>query len=349
MTGTDSPHEDLELTAEEAQKLVLDEVRKISSKVAVAFSGGEFLMREDALELLEYNTCLGQWSFINTCGSLLTGEMISDIKQATKGRIILVFSIDSLKTDGSGVTREGSVAFLEEKTQLCRDADIPYFFIVTISKNNLDELEDVFEYVTRDNIPVLRSPFVPRGRGAEYRHLMFDREDMQKTIHPVLRSHFLSYISFVPFIAAPKMFGKHWLKSRIAIKQLGCQAGRGYAGISAEGDVAPCVHLLDSQAVCGNIRKTPLSEIVRDHAVFKGLRSRKPLMGKCGTCRYKQTCGGCRALAFHTNGDVFAEDPTCFIDALSKEERAEYEEIQNRNLAEFANFITTQSPWRDIF
>ena len=349
MTATDDSREDLELTTGEAQQLVLDEVRKLSSKAAVAFSGGEFLLREDAIDLLEYNAGLGQWSFINTCGSLLDRGLIRDIKQATKGKVILVFSVDTLKTNNPRTTREGSLPFIEGKTQLCKDAEVPYFFIVTITKNNLEELDDVFEYTTKGNIPVLRSPMVPRGKGANYRHLMFDKTDMQKTIHPVLRSHFLSYISFVPFVAAPKMFGKHWLKSRIAIKQLGCQAGKGYAGVSAEGDVAPCVHLLDSEAVCGNIRETPLSEIVREHSVFKGLRSRKPLRGKCGTCRYKQTCGGCRAVAFHTNGDVFAEDPTCFISLLSQEELSEYEEIQNRNLAKFAQFVTTQSPWKDLF
>jgi len=153
----------------------------------------------------------------------------------------------------------------------------------------------------------------------------------------------------VPFVAAPKVFGKNWVQSKIAIKQLGCQAGKGYVGISAEGDVAPCVHLLDSEAVCGNVRETPLSEILAEHPVLQGLRSRKPLTGKCGTCRYKQTCGGCRALAFHTNGDVFAEDPTCFIDKLSRDELAELEKIQNRHLADFTDFIVAQSPWKDIF
>jgi hypothetical protein len=35
------------------------------------------------------------------------------------------------------------------------------------------------------------------------------------------------------------------------------------------------------------------------------------LGGKCGACEYRSVCGGCRARAFATSGDVLAEDPSC--------------------------------------
>jgi len=349
MTTRDDPPGMPELDTEEAKHLVLDEVKKYAPKAAVAFSGGEFLLREDALELLEYNARLGHWSFINTNGSLLERDTIRAIKKAARGKIVFAFSVDTLDASAGKTTRQGSLPSVEEKTELCREAEVPYFFIVTVTRENMKELDALLDHLTAQGIPVLRSPLVPRGRGADYRHLMFDRRDMQTTIHPALRSHFLSYISFVPFTAAPRIFEKNWLASRIAIKQLGCQAAKGYVAVSPEGDVAPCVHLLDSDAVCGNVRETPLSEIIRDHPVFTGLRSRTLLTGTCGTCRYKQTCGGCRALAYHVNGDVFAEDPTCFIHALSPAERAECEKIQNENLARFASFIATRKPWKEIF
>jgi radical SAM protein with 4Fe4S-binding SPASM domain len=338
-----------ELSTDEAKHLVLDEVRKYSTHAAVAFSGGEFLKRGDALDLLAHNASLGQWAFINTCGTLLTPALAEEIKAAAKGRVVCVFSLDSLRPPEGGVGRQGALEMIEAKTGLCREKGIPYFFIITITKHNLPELEEVFAYASRDDTPVLRSPFVPRGRGAHHRELMFDRNDMEHRIHPVLRRTWQGYISYTPFFAAPTFFRKNWLRARLALGQLGCQAGKGYVGISAEGDVAPCVHLLDSPAVVGNVRRSPLAALLENDPTLAALRSRKTYTGNCGRCRYKGTCGGCRALAYHQGGDLFGGDPTCFCEPGSDGSRSPHEAEQNANLGRFAEFLSAHSPWKDIF
>ena len=338
-----------ELSTDEAKHLVIDEVKKYSPKSAIAFSGGEFLLRPDAMELLAHNASLDQWSFINTNGEAIDETLLTDIREATNEKVTLVFSLDAVTKRDDVLTRDGAIEQLEEKTRLCQSKDVPYFYVVTISRSNMDDLRDILEFATRDNRPVLRSPFVPRGGGDAHRSLMFDRCEMRDTIHPALRESPLSYISYVPFVAAPKIYQRHWLKSKIAIKHLGCQAGRSYVGVSAEGDVAPCVHLLDGDAVCGNVRTTPLRDILEKSPLLTELRARKTLKGRCGRCRYVQSCGGCRALAYYTHGDVLAEDPTCFIDELTEAERKGIEDVQNVNLATFADFILSNPPWNEIF
>jgi len=335
-----------ELTTDEAKHCVIDEVKKYSSRAAIAFSGGEFLMREDAHELIAYNAEKGLWTFVNTNGTLLDTRRIQEIKEAAQGRLVFVFSLDSVK-ENSGTSREG--ADPDRLKALCREADVAHFFVVTITKQNLDQLEKVIKYVSADSTPVLRSPVVPRGRGAGFRDLMFDTEDMESVIHPLLRNSWLSYISFTPFFAASRFFKKNWLKTKIAIKQLGCQAGRGYVGISPEGDVAPCVHLLETDAVCGNVRESRLSDILEHHPILEELRTRRNLQGKCGRCIYRDTCGGCRALAYYRNGHYLAEDPVCFFEPEDGRKRSEYEQLQNENVGKFADFIRTTSPWKDIF
>ena len=60
----------------------------------------------------------------------------------------------------------------------------------------------------------------------------------------------------------------------------------------------------------GNVRKQPLSEIWESSGVFEDLRN--PMYnGKCADCRYKEACGGCRARALSSSGDMMGEDPWC--------------------------------------
>lgn len=47
------------------------------------------------------------------------------------------------------------------------------------------------------------------------------------------------------------------------------------------------------------------------HPLLDELSSGERLTGKCGICSFQKVCGGSRARAFATHGDVWAEDPSC--------------------------------------
>ena len=116
-----------------------------------------------------------------------------------------------------------------------------------------------------------------------------------------------------------------------------------------EGDVVPCVQLLDSACVRGNVRQTPLAGLIEADPVFVALRSRDSLRGKCGRCRYRLTCGGCRALAFYQTGDIFAEDPACFFEPASVEDRSDLEPLQTSRLEKFVEYVKYNEPWNALF
>jgi len=307
-------------------------------------------LRKDALELLEYNSAVKeQWSFINTNGKVLTEELVKDIKKATLGKCLFVFSLDSLDTIEKEFQHENTKESLKEKTDILKKLDVPFFYVVTVTKKNMKNLDKILEFATKEGRPVLRSPFVPRGRGKNFEELLFDQEDMKKHIHPALRENYLSYISYTPFFSAPNFFEKNWLKTKIAIKQLGCQAGRGYIAVSPEGDVAPCVHLLDTEVHCGNIKEKSLYKILKEDKILNDLRDPDKLHGKCGRCRYRHSCGGCRALAYYHNGHYLSEDPNCFFEPENTSQSSELEKMQNRNVAKFADFIRKTKPFKDFF
>ena len=85
----------------------------------------------------------------------------------------------------------------------------------------------------------------------------------------------------------------------------------------------------------GNVYKESLYDILYNSDLFKNIVDRTKLKGKCGTCKYNYTCGGCRVMAYYQSGDVMAEDPTCFIEDLSEEELQELEEKTYKNFKNY--------------
>lgn len=63
--------------------------------------------------------------------------------------------------------------------------------------------------------------------------------------------------------------------------------------------------------ILGNIREQPLIDLLRSHPVLRALRQPESAEGKCGVCIFENRCGGSRALAFNSQGSLFASDPAC--------------------------------------
>ena len=63
---------------------------------------------------------------------------------------------------------------------------------------------------------------------------------------------------------------------------------------------------LDVEA--GNIREQPFHQIWQHSPLFNQLRDYFLIKGKCGLCKYKMFCGGCRARAYEAIGDYLAAE-----------------------------------------
>jgi radical SAM protein with 4Fe4S-binding SPASM domain len=338
-----------ELTTDEAKGLVLDEIARISSNAAVAFSGGEHLLRPDALELLEHAARRNLWSFVNTNGRLLVEtDAIQHALDATAGKVIFALSLNSTDAALNRSTRDDDPQTVLQAARRCEEARAPYFFIVTVSKTNLPTLGETVRFISQSGVPLLRSPFVPRGAGGSLRNLLFDAADMEQTIHPALSACPLSYVSFTPFFASPELIGAGGRFLGLRITGVGCQAARSFAAVGVDGQVAPCVHLLDSSCECGNARRERLSEIVGNAPLFVALRARAALKGKCGRCRYRDTCGGCRSVAYYQTGDVMGEDPTCFFEPVDPRSRSRLEAAQTAQLGKFLLYVKSHKPWNSL-
>jgi radical SAM protein with 4Fe4S-binding SPASM domain len=338
-----------ELSTEEAKRLVLDELKLICPNGAVSFSGGEILQRPDHLELIAHNARNGLHTFVNTSGSGLDAAKLRELNQAAAGHLTMGFSLDSIEEDVQKKCRTGDRESVERLFRLCDEHQVSYFALVTISRQNLATLGRTMAWLADRKIPVVRSPFVPRGAAAQARHLCFDRHDMERAIFPVLRDNYLDYVSYTPFFAAPDASCLSFAGRSLKLGSLGCQAARTFIGINAEGDVAPCIHLLDSPICCGNVRDRRLTEIYDESALMLTLRGERPVKGKCGRCRYGDSCRGCRSLAYYHSGDVLGEDPSCFFEPKGVETRSPHEPLQTATTNVFFKRLVTTRPWNRIF
>ena len=155
--------------------------------------------------------------------------------------------------------------------------------------------------------------FVPVGRGRTSTHLDLDRQDLEG-LHRELTA--ANQQASIPVVtndpiwnavrlaeAAPSDFG--WARSAA----IGCSAGTGSCVIGADGEVFPCTFL---PLPLGNTRTHSLRGILAGSPLVTALKDRDRLEGRCGRCRLRLICGGCRAEALvRPGGSLLAEDPLC--------------------------------------
>ena len=69
---------------------------------------------------------------------------------------------------------------------------------------------------------------------------------------------------------------------------------------------------------CGQFPHDSIVETYQRQPTFVALRDSGQLKGKCGTCYYKDICGGSRSRAFAVTHDPLAAEPDCVYTALGE-------------------------------
>jgi radical SAM protein with 4Fe4S-binding SPASM domain len=326
-----------QLSAQEIEDLVFARVGEVGVKIII-WSGGEFLTRPDALDLLRGARRHGYRSSVCTNGLQLDRERLLAIREAGGDDLVISLGINSLDESNSA-TRDAEVEVTLRALNLCESLGIKRHVVVNLGRHNLQTLGQTFDYLYQRRIPWNRSPFTARGSGAQhFLEQTLTREEMERYAHPQMRRHAFGYVSYTPFFLAPELHAKfsqgrhnHTVPQSPSI---GCWCGT-WLALSAEGDVAPCAILLDVLNA-GNVRETSVRDIVAHSEIFQRILDRRQLGGKCGRCRYKFTCGGCRAMALFASGDYMGEDPQCFFEPVDETTVCEHEAETGRVFERYA-------------
>ncbi len=320
-----------ELSFAEIRDLVLVPAARVGVR-AIGWSGGEFLLRKDAMRLVALTVELGYQCKICSNGELLTRERLQAIKDATGGKATIALGLNSLDAENVA-TRDAAADRTLEVLALCDELKLDRHVIITIGKHNAASFARTVDYLVERRISYNRAPLAARGSGAgRFADHAFSRANLEHDFHPTLRRHVNGYVSYTPFFLSPEL---HRQVSGGACNgtvpqnpAIGCWVGT-WITINPEGEVSVCPLLLDVLSA-GNVREKPLDRLVQESELFAMLLDRARLKGRCGRCRYQYTCGGCRAMAYFHTGDVMEEDPTCFFDPVDATTVSEHEEETNR-------------------
>ncbi|AFK19874.1 radical SAM/SPASM domain-containing protein [Haloferax mediterranei ATCC 33500] len=304
-----------ELTTEEGKRL-LDQASEFGPGQLVVLSGGDPLTRPDLTELVEYGTKQGLRMTLTPSGTTsLTPETVSQLGDAGIKRLALSLDGGSASAHDSFRGVDGSFEQTVQAARAARDAGIPLQINTTVCAQTVDELPALRDLVA-DLGAVLWSVFflVPVGRG--------------RVLDPLTPDHAEEVMEWLSAVSDDAPFGVKTTEAphyrRVSIQQrrdsidapsndgigrrLGISAGDGFAFVSHTGELFPSGFLPKS---VGNVRDGGLVEGYRESELFRALRDRDNLRGKCGSCEFRHICGGSRSRAYAHTGDPHASDPLC--------------------------------------
>lgn len=281
----------------------------------LVLTGGDPLMRRDALDLVQYATARGlHVSLSPSATSRLLNADFDEMRDAGVQRISLSLDGASRETHdsfrGVGGTYDRTIAAVHK----AHDAGLSIQINTTLTRGNLHEYP-AFKRLMFELRPAMWSVFllVPTGRAG-----VADLPSAHE-IEAVFEDMAM-LVGNAPF-AVKTTEGHHFRRvvmqkrggggsaPRPGVRSpLGIRDGRGVMFISHTGEVSPSGFLPLS---CGNVKHRHPAEIYRSHPLFVSLRHNDSLGGKCGRCEFRNICGGSRARAFGVSGDPFAEDPSC--------------------------------------
>ena len=319
-----------ELSTEEAKRFI-DDLAEFNVPVLL-FSGGEPLIRPDFFELAAYAAEKGVRPTLSTNGTLITPEVAQRIKDIGVGYVGI--SLDGLQ-DVNDQFRgmDGAFAAAMQGIKNCVAVDQRVGLRFTINHHNIEELENIFDFIERENIDrVCFYHLVYSGRGTEM---------MEEDVTPEQSRRAMDII-----IRRTRDFEERGLKKEILTVDNHCDGVYMYLKALAEGDEALALQIEKYIAMnggnrsgmafgevdpmgyvhpdqftqyhtFGNVRERKFGDIWSDTTVplLAGLKDRKPLLkGRCSQCRFLDNCNGnFRTRAEAKTGDFWESDPSCYL------------------------------------
>lgn len=318
-----------ELTTAQA-KAMIDDLSQYGAPV-ILFSGGEPLMRPDLPQLARYAVAKGMRAVISTNGTLINADKAKELKDI--GLSYVGVSLDGMrpmhdKFRGVPGAFDDALAGIRN----CLAAGLKVGLRFTVFKHNAPEVPAVFDLLEKEGIPrVCFYHLVYAGRGSRLIDEDLDHAGTRALLDLIMdRSKALFDKGQAPEVLTVdnhadgpyvylRLLREDPARAAEVLKLLqwneGNSSGRGIGCVSWDGAVHP--DQFWRHLTVGNVTQRPFSQIWTDPAqpVLSKLKDKRPhLKGRCVDCRWLDICGGnFRVRAEAAYGDLWADDPACYL------------------------------------
>ncbi len=314
----------------ENAKIMIDDLAAYGAPVML-FSGGEPFVREDLVDLAKHATSKGMRAVVSTNGTLISKEKAKELKSV--GLSYVGISMDggeSIHDTFRGVP--GSFKRMIQGVENCKAEGLKVGLRFTINKKNVSEVPILFDLLRDLEIP--RACFyhlVYSGRGSKLMEEDLSHSETRAVLDLIMD---LTRDSFEagrpkeiltvdnhadgPYVWM-RLLRENPARAAEVLELLqfneGNSSGRGIACISWDGAVH--ADQFWRNHTFGNVLERPFSEIWDDPNIelLQKLKNKKAhIKGRCAACRFLAICAGnFRARAEAQYGDIWAEDPACFL------------------------------------
>jgi len=288
-----------ELTLDEIKSVIL-QAKNIGAKKIILLGGGEPLLFQGFCDVVEYINSIGLQQVVFTNGTLVTKEIATFL---FKMGVAVVIKSNSYKSEVQDILAGVKGAFKNIRNGIKHLIDAGYpgkgasLGIQTIiCRHNIDELPSMWMWARERQIIPYFEILTYQGRVKENKDLIVpiaEIKDLFSRLEIIDRERFDMKWTSKPTIAA-----------------FSCKRHLYSCLINSQGNVQPCTGV---DMHVGNIRRTPLEDILESSPVVANLRNiYAKIEGNCKTCEHNYECYGCRGNAYQITGNYLASDPTCW-------------------------------------
>jgi len=301
-------------------ELTIIEIEKIFEEVSqmglekIVITGGEPLLRKDIVDILKIAKKYAQVQLL-TNGTVFNEEVLNEVVKYVD---IIQFSIDSPNDIEHNAIR-GKDTFSKTLNTVKYIRELGFkniVFATTPTPSNNVDLERMVDFSIENGARRLHvNRYVPLGRANNDDYAKFNIEEFYRRADDAY--------TYVSGLYGTAIKDKKSLDFSIDIsgdfvnsvysigKKYSCGLNKSIMSVDSNGDIYLCQAIHSDKLKIGNIREKNMKSILENSNTCYGCFSVDNL-NKCNECDVKYWCGGgCRALAYAVNKDIFAQDPHC--------------------------------------
>ena len=288
-------YEEFTVDDEQIENKIIDELIK-NDILTVNISGGEPLLNPRIFEIIQRLSNANMYVGISTNGWLYKEKREKLLEAGLKFIQVSLDGDKMLHEKFRGV--EGSYERAVDTLKQAKKDGLFTQMNVTITSENLKTLEWNYNKALEIGVDkILYRRVVSAGKAVENDYIIPNKKEYIDTIQKLIK---LDNSKLIVAVDDPIIYAIQDIESD---EKLGCAAGIKSVGISSNGDIYPCIFLREK---LGNITKDNLEELWQNNEILNKLRNKD--IKECGKCKYKFSCGGCRAAS-----GIFEKDLMCPI------------------------------------